>query len=180
MNLLPRLDRIAQLHRHRATGIAIALGAALLLLVITDIAGDMTWIGLLATIVAGIVLLSDSDSFAGLLLLGAMVLQWVTSGMAADSWWVIPAAWLLLIAHVAVAVVGAGPQQAPIPRAIPAQWMTRTLLVGVATTVVAAVALIIAPSSDQHLQYGAAVALGALVVAVLAMIPLTRGSDESA
>ncbi|HWC20672.1 MAG TPA: hypothetical protein VG502_00105 [Flexivirga sp.] len=178
MNLLPRMERIVQLHRDRVNAMATALLAAFLLLVITDVAGTMSWYGLAATLVAGLVVLGNSDSFSGLLLLAAMVLQWLTSGMDAGSWWVIPAAWLLLVAHVAVALVASGPDQAPIPRAILAVWVPRTILVGLATTLVAALTLLIEPTNNELMPYGATAALLALIVAVLVMIRLTGDEDK--
>lgn len=177
MNFLPRMERIVHLHRDRTVALATALAAAFLLLIMTDVAGSMSWYGLAATVLAGSILLGNSDSFAGLIVLLAMVLQWLTSGMDPGTWWVVPAAWLLLIAHVAMALVSAGPDQAPIPRAILALWVPRTVLVGLVTTLVAVVALLIEPTNDQPLRYGAIVALLALIVAVLAMIRLTRGID---
>lgn len=177
MNLFPRMERIVQLHRDRTAALASALAAALLLLVMTDLAGSMTWWGLLATLAAASVVLGNSDSFAGLILLCAMVLQWVTSGMNSGSWWVLPAAWLLLIAHVAVALAASGPDQAPIPRAVLAVWVPHTILVGLATTAVAAIALVIEPTNDQLIPYGVAAALIALIVAVLVMIRLTDDAD---
>jgi len=173
MTLLPRMERIVELHRDRAIALAVAIGAALLLLVMTDIAGAMTWIGLVLTLAAGSIVLGNSDSLAGLILLGAMVVQWLMSGMAAGSWWVLPAAWLLLLAHVAVALVASGPDQAPIPRAVLARWVPRTLLVGLATTAVGALALLIEPTNDELLPYGVTAVLLALIAAVLVLIRLT-------
>lgn len=177
MNVLPRMERIVQLHRDRAIAIGIALGSALLLLIVTDGAGSMSWFGLLLTLAAGTVVLGNSDSFSGLLLLVAMVVQWTTSGMDAQSWWVLPAAWLVLIAHVAIALVSSGPDQAPIPRGVLTVWVPRTLLVGGATTAVALVVLLIEPTNDQRLPYAAAAVLIGLVVAVLVLIRLTGDSD---
>ncbi|MGN6412911.1 hypothetical protein [Flexivirga sp.] len=179
MNFLPRMERIVQLHRDRAIAIATALLAALALLAVTDVVGSMSWYGLAATLLAGVVVLADSDSFAGLLLLVAMALQWLTSGMAADSWWVIPAAWLVLVAHVTIALVASGPDQAPIDRTIVSVWLARTITVGLATTAVAVVALTIAPTNDRSLPYGAAFALGGLIVAVLVLIRLTGDSGAT-
>lgn len=180
MNFLPRMERIVQLHHDRAIAVATALLAALLLLIMTDVVGGMSWYGLVATLAAGSVVLASSDSFAGLLLLAAMALQWLTSGMAADSWWVIPAAWLVLVAHVAIALAASGPDQAPIPRAVVSVWFSRTVMVGLATTVVAIVALTIAPTNDRSLPYGAAIALGGLIVAILVLIRLTGGAHVQA
>lgn len=173
MNFFPRMDRIAHLHRDRVTAVGAALAAAVLLLVMTDLAGAMSWWGVLATLVAGSVLLGSSDSFSGLLLLVAMVAQWITSDMDETSWWVVPAAWLLLIAHVAVALAASGPDQAAIPRGVLGVWVPRTIVVGMATTVVAALALLIEPSSSGLIPYGVAGSLIALVVAVVVMIRLT-------
>lgn len=180
MSLLPRMERIVELHRDRAIALAVAILAAAGLLVMTDVAGTMSWYGLVATVAAVSILLGNSDSFAGLVLLGAMALQWWSSGMAAGSWWVLPAAWLLLVAHVAVAIAASGPDQAPIPRAVMALWIPRTVLVGVATTLVGLLALLIEPTNDQVLPYGVAGALIALVVAVLVLIRLTRDADTQA
>lgn len=177
MNLFPSMDRIVQLHRDRMVALATALAAAILVLLITDLAASMTWWGLLATLVACSVVLGNSESFAGLILLCAMLVQWVTSGMADGSWWVVPAAWLLLIAHVAVALTASGPDQAPIPRAVLALWVPRTVLVGTATTAVAVLALLIEPTNDQLIPYGVAGVLIALVVAVLVVIRLTDDPD---
>lgn len=182
MNYLPRMERIVQLHRHHAAALATALLAAMVLLVMTDIVGGMSWYGLAAIVVTGLILLGNSDSFAGLLLLSAMVLQWLSSGMDEGSWWVIPGAWLLLVAHVAIALAASGPDQAPIPRSVLALWAPRTILVGGATTLVAVVMLLIQPSNDQQLPYGAALALGGLIVAVLVLAWLTsegrQGKNE--
>ncbi|MFC6705976.1 hypothetical protein [Flexivirga alba] len=177
MSLFPRMDRIVQLHRDRMLALAVALTAAVLLLVMTDLVGSMSWYGLVATLAAGSVVLGNSDSFAGLILLCAMVLQWITTGVDAGSWWVLPAAWLLLVAHVAVALTASGPDQAPIPRAILALWVPRTILVGLATTAVAALALLIEPTNHQLIPYGVAAVLIALVVAVVVMIRLTDDPD---
>lgn len=177
MNLIPRVDRIMVLHRDRTIALVTALAAAALLLIMTDLVGAMTWWGLLATLVAGWVLLGDSDSFAGLVLLAAMILQWVLSGMDTVSWWVVPAAWLLLIAHVAITLAASGPDQAAIPRVVLAVWVPRTAIVGMATTVVAALALLIEPASSELIPYGVAAALVAVIVAVLVMIRLTEDPD---
>lgn len=179
MNFFPRVERIIALHRDRAIAVGVALGAALLLLVLTDAAGSFSWLGLIATIVAGSIVLGNSDNLAGLILLGAMVLQWLVSGVDAGSWWALPAAWLLLLAHVAVALAASGPDQAPIPRSVLAVWLPRTVLVGVATTVVGALALLIEPTNDELLPYGVAGALIALVVAVLVLNRMT-GDDRAA
>ncbi len=177
MSLFPTMDRIVQLHRDRMIALATALAAAALLVVMSDLAGTTSWYGLVAVLAAGSVVLGDSDSFAGLILLCAMVLQWLTTGMGAGSWWVLPAAWLLLVAHVAVALAASGPDPAPIPRAVLALWVPRTLLVGLATTAVAVLALLIEPTNDQLIPYGVAGVLIALVVAVVVMIRLTDASD---
>jgi hypothetical protein len=179
MTLLPRMERIVELHRDRAVALAAALAAALLLLVMTDVAGSMTWTGLVLTLIAGSIVLGDSDSFAGLILLGAMVVQWLMSGMGAGSWWVLPAAWLLLVAHVAVALAGSGPDQAPIPRAVLMVWMRRSALVALATTATGVVALLIEPSNHVLLPYAVPMVLLALVAAVLVLNHLT-GQGQAA
>lgn len=107
-----------------------------------------------------------------------MVVQWLTSGMGAGSWWALPAAWLLLIAHVGVAVTASGPDQAPIPRSVLALWVPRTVLVGLATTMVGVLALLIEPTNDELLPYGVVVVLTALVIAVLVLIRLTADPAE--
>lgn len=173
MTLLPRMERIVALHRDRAIALGAAISAAVLLLVMTDVAGSMTWIGLVLTLAAGSVVLGNSDSLAGLILLGAMVVQWLLSGMSAGSWWVLPAAWLLLVAHVAIALVASGPDQAPIPRPVLAVWVPRTVLVGLVTTAVGVLALLIEPTNEQLLPYGVPAALLALSAAVLVLIRLT-------
>ena len=173
MTLLPRMERIVALHRDRAIALGAANSAAVLLLVMTDVAGSMTWIGLVLTLAAGSVVLGNSDSLAGLILLGAMVVQWLLSGMSAGSWWVLPAAWLLLVAHVAIALVASGPDQAPIPRPVLAVWVPRTVLVGLVTTAVGVLALLIEPTNEQLLPYGVPAALLALSAAVLVLIRLT-------
>lgn len=178
MSFLPRMERIAQLHRDRAVAIAVALAAAWLLCLITDIAGSLTWFGLLATILATVVVLGNSDSLAGLILLGAMILQWWLADPGVGSWWVVPAAWLILTAHVAVALTASGPDQAPIPRPVLASWVPRTILVGLATTVVAILGLLIEPTNKSLTSYGVAVALLALVAAVLVLIRITADSEE--
>lgn len=178
MNFLPRMDRLAQLHRDRVIAVTAALVAAVTLLVMTDLAGAMSWWGLLVTLAAGSVLLGSSDSFSGLVLLAAMVVQWLGSGMDEASWWVVPAAWLLLIAHVAVALAASGPDQAPIPRSVLAIWVPRTVVVGLATTLVAALALLIDPTNSRLVPYGVAAVLFALIVAVLVMIRLTDDRDD--
>lgn len=177
MNLLPRLDRIVNLHRDRMIAPGTALAAAVLLLVMTDLAGTFSWYGLVAILAAASIVLASSDSLAGLILLCAMVVQWLTSGVAAGSWWVVPAAWLLLIAHVALALAASGPDQAPVPRAVLALWVPRTILVGLATTTVAVLALLIEPTNHQLIPYGVAGVLTALVVAIVAMIRFTDTAD---
>ncbi|RNI21353.1 hypothetical protein [Flexivirga caeni] len=172
------MTRILGLHRDRATALAIAIGAAVVLLLMTDIgAGAVSWMGLLCTVIGCVILVSNSDSFAGLLLLGAMVAQWLFSGVGSTSWLVLPAAWLLLIAHVLVALAGSGPDQAAIPRAIVASWTRRTVLVGLATTVVGALALLIEPANSALVPYGVAAALAGLVVATLVTLRLTAGTE---
>lgn len=180
MNFFPRMERIAQLHRQRAAALAAALLAAVLLLVMTDLAGSMTWIGLVAAVVAGSIVLGNSDSFAGFALSSAMVVQWVASGIGPGSWWILPAAWLLLIAHVAVALAASGPDQAPIPREVVSRWVPRTALVGLATTCVGVLALLIEPTNSDVMPYGVTLALFALLAAVLVLIRMTgsRPGDE--
>lgn len=178
MNLLPRMERIVELHRDRVVALAAALGAAVLLLVMTDVVGHLTWVGLVLTLIAGSILLGNSDSYSGLILLCAMVVQWLSSGMDAGSWWALPGAWLLLTAHAAVTLVASGPDQAPIPRSVLALWVPRTVLVGLATTVVGILALLIEPTNEEFLPYGVAVVLIALVIAVLVLIRLTADPGE--
>lgn len=180
MNLLPRMERIAQLHRDRAVALAVALGAALLLLVGTDIISGFSWLGLLLTLAGASIVLGNSDSLSGLILLGAMVVQWLTSGMSAGTWWSLPAALLLLIAHVAVALAAGGPDQAPIPRTVLALWLPRTMLVALATVMVGILTLLIEPTNDELLPYGVALALIALAIAVLVLIRLTGDPGDDA
>lgn len=179
MNLLPRMERIVELHRHRAAALAVALGAALLWLVGSDLIGRFSWLGLLATLVGGSILLSNSDSLAGLILLAAMLVQWLTSGMGADTWWSLPAALLLLIAHSAAALVAGGPDQAPIPRSVLALWLPRMVLVGLATLLVGVLTLLIEPTNEELLPYGVAGCLLALAIAVLVLIRLTGDPDDA-
>lgn len=175
---LPSIERIHQLHRHRAAAVVVALLAALALLLMTDAAGQVSWIGLVASVVAGAIVLGNSDSYSGLLLLAAMIVQWLDSGMDAGSWWVVPAAWLVLVAHVAVTLAASGPQQAPIPREVLSLWLPRTILVGLATTCIGILALLIEPTNNEFMPYGVALALLALAVAVLVTIGMTSDSTE--
>jgi hypothetical protein len=176
MNLLPRMSRIAELHRDRAAATGIALLAAWVFVILADVVGRMSLLGLLAIILASLAVFASSDSYAGLLLLGAMVLQWVTSGLNATTWWAIPAAWLLLIAHVAVTLAASGPDQAPIPPPVRALWCARSAVVGAVTTLVGVLALLIEPAGNGFPRYAGPAAVLVLVVAVLWLI---RFADES-
>jgi len=170
MNFLPRMDRLAQLHRDRAAATGIALAAAWLFVILANSVGHLSLLGVFAVIVGSVVVFGSSDSFAGLILLGAMVVQWLSTGLSTTTWWAIPAAWLLLTAHVAVTLAASGPDQAPIPRQVRAAWCARSAVVGAVTTVVGALALLIEPTDNGLPRYAAPAAVLLLVVAVLWLI----------
>ncbi|WP_265444683.1 hypothetical protein [Flexivirga meconopsidis] len=166
----PRLARVVELHHDRQVLLVIALAAAWGFVVLADLVGSMSYLGLLLVLLASLLIIGDSDGIAGALLLGALVWQWISSRPPADTWWSLPAAWLLLLAFAAVALLAAGPDGAAVPREQLVSWLRRVGAVAAVTALVAVVGLTATPLAGPLLSYAAVLALVALAVAgVLAL-----------
>ncbi len=139
----------------------------------TAAAGSWSWFAFVLVLLGVLALLVRTDGSTEMLLFIAFGLDWWATGDE-PSWWCLPAALCLLVAHSCVTLVASGPDAAPLPRDLVRRWVRNTMLVGAGCTAVGALLLAVRQTGVVATWWSVPVALAALAVVAVALSETVR------
>lgn len=173
---LPELDRLRTWHRHRVLALAVAIGLSWLAIAWCVATGWWSGVAFAVALVATFIAVVAPESATAALVV-AVSWQWLSS--APPQWSVVPIAVLLLVVHTSAALTGAGPYEAPLPRAAVLLSARRCAIIAAATLVVGVLALNSSTPSLPLMSYAAATVLLLLAVGVLLVTRSFRARDQT-
>lgn len=161
--------RLGVLHRDRLLAYLAVVVTALLFVGCAAAAGHLVVAGVLAVVVALVAVVVDGSAGSAVLLLTALVFDWLISVRIAETWWTLPGTGLFILAWSGCALAGSGPHEARLSPSLVRAWLGRTTLLIAACVLVGAAALELIGIGQAGTPALAAIAVVGASAAVVAL-----------